>query len=61
MELLDSYMDRSDVNHKDTYNETPLMYVIQYESTKEVVEKFINKGADLKVKNYFNESLYEIC
>lgn len=50
-ELLENYLDRIDLNKKDSYNETPLMCYLQNDPLKEVVEKFITKGADLKVKN----------
>ena len=60
-ELLESHLDKIDINKRDSYNETPLMSHVQNGPIKEVVEMFINKGADLKVKNNQMKTLVDLC
>lgn len=60
-ELLENHLDKIDINKRDSYNETPLMSHVQNGPIKEVVEMFINKGADLKVKNNQMKTLVDLC
>jgi len=53
----------ADVNTKDSYNYTPLMYAVKGSSSKAVdaVKFLVKKGAQLNAKNYYNNNALQLA